>query len=152
MNTAICDTSVLIRLRKGNALHCLEMIFDRIIIPHAVKTECKDKETAKAIDKPFFEVRKATNILNIGMGMGEREAISLAVEMNVETIIIDDYLAFERSKAHGLSPIESIDILLLAKDAGYIDSIKDVLDLMLLNLEGITDQVYIRTLKKAGEI
>ena len=87
MKKAVFDTSSLIRLRKAQVLEYLAAIFDKAYLPQAVKEECTDLETLHALKTPLFEVRQVHHVLPLGMGVGEREAISLAVELNVKTII-----------------------------------------------------------------
>jgi len=152
MSTAVCDTSTLIRLHKGNALHCLSNLFDKIYIPEAVKNECRDKAVSEAISKPPFEIRKVEDILPIGMGAGEREAISLAVEMGIKTIITNDIKALRKSEQQGLAPLTAENILNLAKRAGVIESVGEVLNKMDKAGEGIDPDLYFETLEIAGEL
>ena len=152
MKKAVCDTSTLIRLYKGKALHCLTELFDKIYIPEAVKNECRDKTVREVISIPPFEIRKVETILRIGMGMGEREAISLAVETGTQIFCTDDDRAFQKSMAHNLTPLRSFRILILGKKAGLIDSVGAVLRRMEKAGEGINPDVYTEALKLAGEI
>ncbi len=150
---AICDTSSLIKLRKGNVLDCLGLLFDIILIPPAVDSECKDPDTASAIAKEFFEVHRVRRLLPIGgIGQGELEAISLAVELGLPTLIIDDEKAAKKALQEGCQPIRTPQILLLAKHAGHISSVRSALDAMRAKGEGIEDEVYETTLSQAGEL
>jgi len=145
MKIAVCDTSSLIRLQKGNAIHCLEGLFDKIQIPLAVKKECRTAEVAELIKSPFFEIHDVKNILPIGLGLGEREAISLAVENDVEIIITDDEKALSRARQQGLFPLKTIHILKAAKRLKITPAISPYLDLMKSKGEGIEDEVYPET-------
>ncbi len=150
---AVCDTSSLIKLRKGDVLDCLGLLFDVVVIPPAVKAECKDPDTASAIARGFFEVCPVKQVLPIGgIGLGELEAISLAVELELPTLIIDDEKAARRALQVGCKPIRTPQILLLAKYAGHIPSVKSALDAMRAKGEGIEDEVYESTLSQAGEL
>jgi len=138
-------------MRKGNVVKHLAYLFDKIYIPQAVQDECKDQKTIKAFNNPFFETHKATKILPIGLGIGEREVISLAIEKRIETIITDDDKAFSKAVRYGLSPIRSTNILIALKQLGIIKSVALVLDTIKSKGEGIEDDVYYQTLKEAGE-
>ena len=152
MKKAVCDTSTLIRLYKGKALHCLSELFDKIYIPDAVKNECRDKTIREAISTPPFEIRQVETVLPIGLGLGEREAISLAVETGTKIFCTDDGKAFNKAMTHNLTPMRSFRILTLGKEAGLIDSVGTVLHRMEKAGEGIDPDRYFESLKIAGEI
>lgn len=152
MHKAVCDTSALIKLSKGQVLDCLAGLFDKVCIPRGVEEECRNPVLANEIRKPFFEIRAVRNILPIGMGKGEREAISLALELNLKIIVNDDIKAFRKADRLNLSPLTSENILILAKRANLISSVRFVLDTMRNAGEGIEDDVYSETLRSAGEL
>lgn len=132
---AVCDTCSLIKLRKGRVIDCLGLLFDKVYIPPAVQAECVLGTTWQVLEQPFFEVRTVQNVLPLGMGQGEREAISLAVELGITTLITDD----------------DFDLLVYAKQVGAITSVKAVLDAMKQQNEGIREDLYQQTLKDAGD-
>ncbi len=151
MPFSICDTSTLIKLHKGDILDCLGKLFERVYLPKEVKEECQDPELSKAIQTPFFEVKTVNNILAIGMGKGEREVISLALELNLKNVLIDDNKGFRKAHDLGLLPLQTKDILLTAKKLKLVDSVQEVLGKMRSRGEGIEDEDYISILKEAGE-
>ncbi len=152
MTIAICDTSTLIRLQKGEVLECLGQLFDKIYLPEAVVIECEDEFTAKGLKLPFFKILPVKNILPVGMGPGERAVISLAIELNIKTVISDDIKAIRKADQLGLIPLASENILVLAKRANLILSVKTILDKMKKAGEGIEDDIYFDTLRRAGEM
>jgi predicted nucleic acid-binding protein len=152
MNIAVCDTSSIIRLTKGDVIDCLGLIFDRIYIPAAVRDECSKTNVADFPLKSFVTVHQVSNILPIGMGLGEREAISLAVEYGIVDIITDDDHAIQKAFGQGLKPHRSLDVLIIAKMHGYIPHIKPVLDLIKSKKERIEDELYNETLRIVGEL
>ena len=152
MKIAVCDTCTLVRLFKGNALHCLSNLFEKIYLPEAVKNECHDIGIREAISKPPFEVRKVETILQIGMQAGEREAISLAVETGTKYFLSDDERALKKAFAHHLIPVRSFQLLITGKKAGLIKSVGGALRAMEKAGEGIDADLYIEALKLAGEI
>ena len=152
MNIVVCDTSTLIKLNKADALDLLGKLFNRVYLPVGVQEECLDESIKQAIKAPFFEVRKVKNILLLGMGKGEREAISLAIELKAETLLTDDEKAGQKTLKLGLSALDTTQILILAKDTNLIDSVKFLLDKMRAAGEGIEDDIYFETLRLANEI
>ena len=80
MKMIVADTSALIRLARGEVLHLLAQVVEKIYVPSAVKAECQDEITTSFLRMPCVEIHAVTATLPIGLGQGEREAISLAVE------------------------------------------------------------------------
>ncbi|CAN2042096.1 putative DUF3368 domain-containing protein [Candidatus Magnetomoraceae bacterium gMMP-15] len=152
MQKAVCDTSTLIKLIKGEALDCLEKLFFKVYIPQGVKEECLDTALARAIEKSFFEIHQVNHILSIGMGKGEREAISLAKEQQIETIITDDHKALRKASQLGLLPLTTEDILIIAKEKGIIPFVFPIIHKMIKAGEGIKKEVYLETLEAVGEL
>lgn len=148
---AVCDTCSIIKLRKGRVIDCLGLLFYKVYIPPAVQAECVLGTTWQVLEQPFFEVRTVQNVLPLGMGQGEREAISLAVELGITTLITDDEKAFRNAVRQGLQPVRVFDLLVYAKQVGAITSVKAVLDAMKQQNEGIREDLYQQTLKDAGE-
>ncbi len=146
------DTSTLIRLRKGKVLECLQSLFSKVYLPQAVKDECRDPQTAAAIAQPFFVVKTVSQVLDIGgLHQGELEAISLAKELGINIVLLDDKAAIKKAIRHNLSPIGTFDVLVLAKRGGFIPSVKQAMDAMRSEREGITEVDYQRTMIDAGE-
>ncbi len=152
MKAVIFDACTLIRLFKGNALNCLPGLFNKIYIPEAVKNECRDETVRETISKPPFEIRRVKSVLPIGLGIGEREAISLAVETRPQTLFTDDEKAFRKALFYGLEPYRSFRILILAKESGLIKSVKTVFDTMEKAGEGIDPDMRFETLKAVNEL
>lgn len=148
----VCDTSSIIKLQRGGVIDCLGQLFEVVLIPQAVKVECRKPETKAALKKPFFQIHTVSNPLPLsGIHIGELEAISLAVEKNIPVIILDDEKAFRRALEQGLTPIRSFRLLLFAKQKGFIPSVKLALDAMISQGEGIQDDVYHKILESVGE-
>jgi predicted nucleic acid-binding protein len=131
--------------------HCLGGFYDKVFIPEAVKKECCNGYARRAIQYDFIEVVSVKNILALGMGAGEREAISLAVELGITKIITDDKKAFNNAVRQKLKPIRIFNFLVIAKYAGLIPLVKPILDQMIDKGEGISEDVYFQTLQDAGE-
>lgn len=151
MSSVICDTCSLIKLQKGNVIQCLGEFYDRVYIPDAVKNECSKGFAWQAIQHDFIDVKSVENMLPLGMGAGEREAISLAVELGITNIITDDNKAFNNAVRQNLQPIRTFNFLIMAKYVGLIPSVKPVLDRMKDEGEGISEDVYLQTLRDVGE-
>ncbi len=149
---AVCDTCALIQLRKGNILDCLSELFEEVYIPTAVAMECKDQKTVAEVNRLKFKVCAVNHVLPIGLGAGEREAISLVSELGGHAVLItDDEKALRKAKNLGLTVFETSYIIILAKYAGLVPCAKAILDRMREHGEGIQDQVYLKILQQTGE-
>ncbi|MBF0552496.1 MAG: hypothetical protein HQK60_18445, partial [Deltaproteobacteria bacterium] len=111
-----------------------------------------DEVVSKVIQNPPFEICKVNQVLDLKMDIGEREAISLAVEQNIRTIVINDQRGFRKASQQGLEPMTSIRLLVLVKQAGIINSAKKVLETMRASGENITDKEWLDTLQETGEL
>ncbi len=151
MQPVIFDSSALIQLYKAEAIHCLPKLFDTIYIPEAVKNECKDNALVEALAKPPFEIKKVANLLPIGLGAGEREAISLAKELSISSIFINDKKGINKARSLNLSPLRGYRILILAKEKGLISSVKEAMNKIIKAGDRIEDEHYVTILKQAGE-
>ena len=106
MNIAILDTNVIIKLRKAGIIDCLGKLFDKVIVPEAVKNECVDSFSKIELNKSFFEIVCVSKLLEIsGIGLGELEVISIAVERNISVIYTDDKKATRKALQYNLIPI-----------------------------------------------
>lgn len=152
MEKAVCDTSTLIRLCKGEVLYCLNSLFEKVYLPPAVQSECRDDNSSRMIQKPPFEIYPVQNIRPFGMGRGEREALSLALELGIKIIMIDDKRAFNKARQLDLEPLRTQDLLVFAKHNGIIPSVKAVLETMRANNEHIPDEIYWNIILRAGEV
>lgn len=57
----------------------------------------------------------------VKLGRGEREAIELAIELNVELLLMDDRRGAKNARSHGLKIAGTPTILVLAAKRGLLD-------------------------------
>ena len=62
-------------------------------------------------------------LLKLTLGLGESEAISLAIEVSAKRILLDERRARQSARALGLRPQGTLGILLAAKRRGYLSEI-----------------------------
>src|SRR5258707_9406989 len=95
----VADTSPLNYLLLIDEIDLLPAIFGQVILPHAVFQELQHPKTSLRVrqwvaDLPaWLEVRKVASIANpalMGLDVGEREAIQLALELGISTVLIDE--------------------------------------------------------------
>lgn len=156
------DSTPLIHLAKMGRLKLLREFFGEIIIPEAVYRECVleggDSEDALAIkNAKWIKVEKISDeklkrAIMLELDEGESEAIVLAIERNAELILIDDYDGREVARALGLKVVGTIGVLLRAKLLGKIESLREELERLKATGFWLSEELYERILKEAGEI
>jgi hypothetical protein len=85
------------------------------------------------------------------LGDGEWEAIALAVEVGASAIVIDDRPARRLAEAAGLNVIGTLALLLEAKRAGHIGTIRAELDKLLETSFFLSQQLYDQLLRMANK-
>jgi predicted nucleic acid-binding protein len=126
----ISDTSVICYLILINEIDILPHLFTEILIPDAVRDELLNEKADQSIrtwisNAPnWLKVQSVEEILDnlpIGLGRGECEAISLAVQLQADLVVIDDLDARSAAQAYQLTVTGTLGIL-------YRAGINDLLD------------------------
>lgn len=156
----ISDSSPLISLAIIGRLDLLEMLFEEVYVPLAVYEEVTEEEKpfAKELKKYLTNrVKNVTNKLAVevlvsDIGIGESEAIVLALEEKPDLVLIDDLKARKFAKMSGLQIIGTIGILLQAKNKGLIQEIKPLISELLFNGIRISNKIIEIALEAAQEL
>jgi hypothetical protein len=148
--TVIADATVLIGLHQIGHLFLLRALFEHIVIPPAVA-----EETKRSVPRPDWLAIKAPQQIPSSfskhIGMGEREAIALALEIRPDAFIVDDYAARVLAERLGIPIIGTAGILRLAKEAELIPNVRDPLDSLRASGFHLSNAVYIAVLHASGE-
>jgi predicted nucleic acid-binding protein len=133
VTTVISDTSPINYLCLIEAIEVLPQIFDRVLIPPAVLAELKHPQAPRAVSDwlgtlPAWVTIQAPASLQSGMGLdpGETEAISLALELKLPAILIDERAGRLAAEQRGIIPIGTLNILVSADQHGLLDFEKAV--------------------------
>ncbi len=116
-------------------------------------------EVAKEFGKPlpyWVEIKQPHNLhsqlqIHSSLDEGEASAIALALELNNCLLIIDDLKGRKYARQAGLTIIGTIGIIVEAKLAGIITSVKPILAKIKGANFRITKQLEALIIKKAGE-
>lgn len=136
MPSVIADTSCIQYLYQLNLLDLLPTLYEQITIPTAVATElAQGRSLGISLPDPITlawlaiaPVPAAQLIPTIpNLGMGEQEVISLSQTTPDSLAILDDSLARAYAKQLNVSFTGTLGILLKAKQAGHISTIKPLL-------------------------
>ena len=148
--TIISDTSCLILLDKIGELEILNKLFGTIITTSEVADEF-------GLPLPsWFQIRQPTDknyqtIIEASVDKGEASAIALAIELDDCLLIIDDLKARKFANQLGLTIIGTIGIIVDAKLAGIITSVKPILFKIKETNFRISEQLEKLIITKAGE-
>lgn len=128
MRTVVADTSPLNYLLLIGAVEVLPALFGEIIIPSAVMVELRHAKAPSPVAQwaaappPWVRVMSAGALdPGIQLGAGETEAISLAVELGIAAVLIDERKGRAAAEARGLTVAGTLNILDVADEAGLLD-------------------------------
>jgi predicted nucleic acid-binding protein len=126
----VADTSprnYLIRLGRPEVL---QAIFGRVLVPRAVLVEMQHPEAPPEVSDwasapPAWlepvQVQRLDESLAAELGAGEREAISLAVEVHADILLIDERAGRREAEARQIAVAGTLAVLLQASLRGYFD-------------------------------
>ena len=146
----ISDTSYLILLDKIGELEILNKLFGTIITTPEVAIEFGQPlpswvEIQQPSDKNY------QSIIEASVDKGEASAIALAIELEDCLLIIDDLKGRKFANQIGLTIIGTIGVIVDAKLAGIITSVKPILTKIKSTNFRITEQLEVIILKRSGE-
>ena len=159
----VSNTSPLINLARIGHLVLLQHIFGKILIPAAVWQEAvMDGEgqpgameicQAGWIERLTVTNRQLVHSLGQELDPGEAEAISLAVEIKADWLLMDERLGRQTARHFDLGTIGLIGILKVAKQRGEIAALRPLLE-QLRDIAGfrISQALFEQALQDVGEL
>ena len=154
----VANATPIISLAAIGRLDLFERLFGKIIIADAVYQEIKAKRGFgyDEVDARFIEVqsirgRLYKQLLLNQLDSGEAETIILAKEIGASFVIIDEALGYRIANSSGLTAIRTLSLLLRAKDKGYIQQVRPLLDEMIEKGRWYSAAVRRAFLDQAGE-
>lgn len=158
----VSNTSPIINLAAIDQLNILQKLYDKIIIPEAVYHEIvitgAGQPGSKEIPKlDWIATQKVSNksllkALQYELDDGEAEAITLAIELNSDLLLIDERIGRSVASRFNVKYVGLIGSLFEAKSKGIIQSIKPLLDDLQIKAGfWISKRFYSRILEIANE-
>lgn len=163
---AVSNSSPLIYLSALQDLYLLRDLLGNIAIPSAVYREVvvdgKGQPGASEVEQAVgdwitivdiedsAEVTRLQSALNLQAG--ECEAIILAAQLHIGTIVLDDRQGAREADARGLFVVRTPALYLAAKRAGIIQQVKPKLDSLRASGFRLRDEHYRVILQRAGEL
>jgi predicted nucleic acid-binding protein len=126
----VADTTPINYLIQIGEIELLRTLFETVLLPDAVLRELLAPKSfpevrAWAAATPFWvdvrSVSPTTNDQLIGLDPGEREAIQLALQMGIETVLIDETTGRLQAKLFNLKVRGTLGILEDASRLGKVD-------------------------------
>jgi predicted nucleic acid-binding protein len=159
----VADTSVLVNLCRVGQAGLFKSLFREIIIPPEVAAEFFHLTATlprfAGLKLPDGIREQAPKTLSplvcaaAGLDAGEAAALSLAIEIKADAVLLDERRGYEVALELGLHAIGVVGILLRAKDAGLLAGIKPVLDALQRDANfWISASLREEVLRLAGEI
>lgn len=159
----VTDTSVLINLCRVGQGGLVKSLFQDVVIPPEVAAEFARLAASvprfAGLTVPEGIRQQSPSALlpavraAVGLDLGEAAALSLAVEIHADAILVDERRGHEVAMQLGLRTIGVLGVLLRAKSAGILPTVKPVIESLQRDAnfwisESIRDQV----LRFAGEL
>ena len=158
----VSNATPLIYLAKLGRLHLLKDFFQVVIIPEEVKREVVDRGkeqnsidaflVEEALKKGWINIKKVQlqeDMEALGIDKGEAEAISLAVELNSDEILVDQTHARLAATMFGLKPRGTIYVLIRAlnEDIFDYDEYLKILEDLVRSGFRMSDEVYLEAVR-----
>jgi len=156
----VANTSPLLYLHQIDCLHILETLYRTVIVPPAVREELGAGQR-EGFDVPdlarlgWVQVRPVASAslvpAIVDLGRGEAEVLALGMEMPHSLLILDDQLARPIADLHGLQYTGTLGILVKAKQAGYLPSVREAVAGLCAKGMWLSDSVVDDALRMSGE-
>jgi predicted nucleic acid-binding protein len=160
MLTAVLDANVIIGLAHGGVFPLLPSLYVRLSIPPPVIAEVigqgrsGEGELQRALGvwitaiTPWLEtVQQFTSTLS----PADRQVLAVAQGQAADHIVSAGKQLFQEASVHGLTCVQTTDVIVLLKQQGAVREVKPVLDCLRQQGFGIGDRRYEQALRAASE-
>ncbi len=166
MSSIVSDATPLIYLAKIKRYDLLKSVYDNIIISQEVKIEIVDegkklkKPDALVIEKEivdgFINVKKVGKLMEttLELQLGELSTLSLAKELKIDEVLIDETIGRTAAKMIGLVPKGTLYVLLKnlkSKEINF-DDFLNILNELIDSGFRLKEEIYIKVIEEAKKI
>jgi predicted nucleic acid-binding protein len=127
----IADTGPINYLLLIGHIEILPALFEKVILPSAVRDELANPDTPLSVRNwiayppAWVDVRHTANPLTkasmVELGAGERAAITLAIELHADLLVMDDRRGVIAALERGLNVTGTLGLLARAAKHGILD-------------------------------
>ncbi|MBZ9728341.1 DUF3368 domain-containing protein [Salegentibacter sp. JZCK2] len=128
--TVISDTSILILFSRINHLELLKKVYSEVITTPEIAEEFGE-ELPNWIKVQPVSNKEFQEILELQLDLGEASAIALAKELKNTLLLLDDLKARKLANRLNLKITGTLGIIHKAKQLGFIDKVKPVIQKIL---------------------
>ncbi len=157
----VADASPLIGLAAAGAFDLLRRLFDQVTVTAAVRDEVLAgggrpgaRELTEAIERGWIEVAAVRPDRDRFTDLGAGEASTLALAINHPgrcLVLMDETSGRAHARAHGIAVTGLAGVLLIAKRAGFISSVRLYLERLQASNFRLSEEVIRTILEQAGE-
>lgn len=160
--TIVSNTGPLIALAAGGVLPILDRLFERVLVPEAIRDEVNagtqatagyDEMARRAQSLEVCSCRASPpSLLAEVLDAGEGAVIQMALERDVPLVLIDERKGRKiAADIFHLDVVGTVGLLLLAKREQFIPHIAEPLSRMLVAGYFIHESIVNEALRRAGE-
>ena len=126
----VADTSSLNYLLLMERIELLQSLYGEVILPHAVREEMSASGASAVVRSWAAHLPGWVNVMSVvhidqtlpeRLGAGEREAISLALELSADVVLMDDQPGRNAAEDRGLFVSGTLSVLLQASRLSLVD-------------------------------
>lgn len=151
LKIVVSDTSCLIALSNIGEMDLLQSLYGRLFTTSEVAKEFGN-ELPDWIEISSVQDTQKQRLLEFQIDKGEASAISLALEIAADLVILDDYKGRLAATKLGLTVTGTLGIIIKAKMNGHIPSVKPLLDKLQNTNFRLSDLLIEEFLKEANEL
>ena len=135
-NVTVADTGPLISWARAGYVPLLRKLIPSLVVPMAVVVELSKPGRPGSdllLEGSWLSGRVLPPSAQLSgfpglLGPGERQAISLAVHLGADYILMDDGRAVAEAKSRGIEALRTLRLLGQAKRTGVVSLVKPILD------------------------
>lgn len=147
----VSNSSPIIIFSRIDQLELVHGIFNKIIIPAAVREEVFGCQPIPPWITVQHVLEKNSRLTGIRLGLGETECIKLSIQISASRVLLDDLAARKIARTLGIKVMGSVGLLLLAKRNGLISEVRPILEAMIETDFRISERLFSSILQETGE-
>jgi predicted nucleic acid-binding protein len=139
MSLVVSDASPLHYLILIGTVDVLPLLFSKVMVPeHVISQELQAPRTPRLVQDwvrklpPWVEIRRPSSTEKLGLGLGEEQAIALAIEL-LAPLLVDERDAREIAEGKGVLVVGTLGIIERAARKKLLDVTKALADLRKTN-------------------
>jgi predicted nucleic acid-binding protein len=122
MSVFVANASPLIAFRQLEKTDLLHTLVGTVVVPPAVVSEVFHSTPLPTWVEPRVHIQLPSSVLlSARLGAGEREAISLALQIRGCTLLLDDLAARRTAQALGIAVLGTVGLLVQARSRSLIE-------------------------------